>query len=320
MNLDGMLKDLYRRLNFPKDANAPTATRLTAFLNEAHRQILSKPGMERLRDDVITFASVASQARYTVPPDIARIKAITERTNLRRLQFLPLDQLRRLDPGLTATGTPDYWIPIGYQAVSMQPSAATGIWAVSSSASDTSPIVRVDSVRTGGYTATATATLTGTSRVQIGSLTDHIEVTKFYLHAPSVGSVSLYDAASSGNELARLEPGKLYGRWQGIQLYPTPTAAVTYYVDYTRVVADLTNPTDEPLLPEDFHWLLILGALKREYEKSNDTTYRQVAQEETDGLKALRNWVLYPPDYDATPGVRPIGDSNLGPWFPRGTW
>jgi hypothetical protein len=82
----------------------------------------------------------------------------------------------------------------------------------------------------------------------------------------------------------------------------------------------MSNSTDEPLLPEDFHWLLVVGALKREYEKGDDTRWRQAVAEETEGLKALRSWVLYPPDYDAVPGVRPVDQSNLGPWFPRGTW
>ena len=64
--------------------------------------MLAIPGMERLRDDTITFASVASQPRYTLPQNVARIKAITDRANMRRIQFLSLDQLRSLDPGQTA--------------------------------------------------------------------------------------------------------------------------------------------------------------------------------------------------------------------------
>ena len=91
--------------------------------------------------------------------------------------------------------------------------------------------------------------------MQVGTLTDHIEVTKFYLSAVAAGFVTLFDAAVAGNELARIEIGKAYSRYVGIQLFPTPSAAVTYYVDYTRVIPDMVNPADEPLLPEDFHEL-----------------------------------------------------------------
>lgn len=320
MNLTNLLADLYRRLNFASAPATGVTTRLTAFLNEAHREMLAKPGMERLRDDIITFASVASTPRYALPPNVARIKSITERTNQRRIQMLPLDQLRRLDPGLTGTGTPDWWVPIGYQAVATQPAAATGIWAVSTDAADTTQTVRIETARTGGYRFSGSVTLNGLTRAQIGTLTDHIEIDKFYLSTAAAGAVSLYDAAVSGNELARIEIGKTYSRYIGIQLYPTPTSAVTYYVDYTRVIPEMSNGTDEPLLPEDFHWLLVVAALRREYEKTDSTRWTQALTQEREGIKALRNWVLYPPDYEATPGRRPMDQSNLGPWFPRGTW
>jgi hypothetical protein len=322
MNLSQLQADCYRRLNFTAAPPKGVADRITAFLNEAHRAILAGPGMERLRDDIQTFASVATQARYSLPPNVARIKAITERTNQRRIRFLALDQLRELDPGLSALGSPDFWVPIGQQAVAQQPSAAAGMWAAST-ATDTTPKVFCEAFTTGGYrysTSVTGTSLTGTTRVQLGTRTDLTEIVKFYLDSAAAGYVSLYDAAVSGNELARLEPGKTYARYYGLQLYPTPASVVTYYVDYTRTVADLAQATDEPLLPEDFHWLLVLGALRREYEKTDNTRWAQAVREEQEGLKALRTWVLYPPDYEATPHRVPMEGSNLGPWFPRGRW
>lgn len=321
MNLTNLLAGLYGRLNFTATPPAATTTRLTGFINEAHRQILAMPGMERLRDSTTSFASVASVGRYALPPAVARIKAIGDQLNQRRLRFLAADQFRTLDPGVTGRGTPDWWIPISYAAVAVQqPITATGLWAVSSSASDTARIVFVESIRTGGYPFAGSVTLNGTTRVQIGTLTDHVEVTKFYLSAATAGFISLFDAAVAGNELARIAIGQTYARYLVIQLYPTPTAAVTYYVDFTRVIADMANAGDEPLLPEDFHYLLILGALRREYQKSDDTRWQEAVIEEQQGIKALRNWVLFPPDYDAVPGVRPVEPSNLGPFFPRGVW
>ena len=322
MTLTQLLADCYRRLNHPTSPPSAVTTRLTAFLNDAHRQILTRPGMERLRDDVMTFASVANQARYGLPPNIARIKSITDRTNDLRLALRTLDTLRSEDPGLTASGTPDGYVPISYQPVAVQPSAATGIWAVSSSASDTAgPTVSIDTFTTGGYRHTPSATaLTGTSRVQLGSRTDIIEITKFILSASCVGYISLYDAATNGNELARIEPGKTAGRYVGIQLDPVPSAAITYYVDYTRVIPDLSAATDEPLLPEDFHWVLVAMACRMEYAKTDDTRYAQMVAEEERGVRALRSWVLYPPDFRAVSGVEETDRSNLGSWYPSGTW
>lgn len=321
MTLTQILQDLYRRLGYASSPDAGVTTRLTSFVNQTHRQILAKPGMERLRDDTITFASVASQPRYTLPPNVARIKTIHDRTSLRRLKSLSLDDLRAGDPGLTSGGTPDFWVSIGYQAVAEQPSAATALYVVSDSASDTTQAVKTETVVTGGYTTSASTTLTGTSRAQVGTLSTHIEVTKFYLDAAAVGNVSLYTASSGGTELARLGIGKTYGRWIGIQLWPTPSAVVTYHVDYTRVIADMSNGTDEPLLPEDFHYLLVDGTLIKEWTKKDDLSRRQAAQKDfDDGMKALRNWVLFPPDFDANAGQGAPEGSNLGGWFPAGRW
>jgi hypothetical protein len=99
MTLTELLAGLYRRLNFTTAPPSTTTTRLTAFINAAHREYLRKPGTERLRDDTITFASVAAQPRYTLPPNVARVKVITDRANMRRIQFLALDQLRSIDLG-----------------------------------------------------------------------------------------------------------------------------------------------------------------------------------------------------------------------------
>lgn len=321
MNLTALEADLYRRLGYASSPATEVTTRLRSFLNTTHRQLLTKPGMERLRDDTITFASVAAQARYTLPPNVARIKAITNRTNLRRLRFLSLDDLRSGDPGLTGSGTPDYWIPVGYQAVAEQPSSATALYIVSDDAADTTIVVRTESVRTGGYTSTINTTLNGLTRVQVGTLSTHIEVTKLYLSAAAAGNVSLFTASTGGTELARLEIGKTYGRWFGIQLWDTPAEAETFYVDYTRVVPDMSNGTDEPLLPEDFHYLLVDGALVKEWTKKDDLARRLEAKLDfEDGCKALRTWVLYPPDYDATAQSTPIETSNLGAWTPAGRW
>ena len=134
-----------------------------------------------------------------------------------------------------------------------QPAAATGIWAVSSSsASDTAgPTVSIAAIRTGGFLHQPSAqALTGTSRVQIGTQTDYIEIDKFTLSAACVGDVSLYDAVTVGNLLAVIPKGQTNARYLGIHWFPVPATALTYYVDYTRTTPDLTA-TDEPLLPQE---------------------------------------------------------------------
>lgn len=316
MNLSSILAEMYRRLDYTSAPPSAITTRLTAFVNTTHRQLLGMPGMDSLRDEVLTFPSVASQARYGLPPAIARIKAITDRTTMLRLTQRALSDIRGEDPGLVQTGPSDSYINHGWQQVQTQPSAATGLWIVSSSASDTTQSVKVESVRTGGYAFSGAATLNGTTRVAVGSFTDHLEVDKFYLSAVGVGTVSLYDAAAAGNELARIAIGATYARYLAIQLYPTPASAITYYVDYVRNIPDMANATDEPLIPEDFHWVIVEGALLKEWTKLDDTRRTLADKDYTKGVNALKYSVNCPPDFLPSRRERPAERSRFGAYFP----
>lgn len=316
MNLAGILADCYRRLDYSVTPPQTITTRLAAFINTTHRQILGTPGLDTLRDDQLTFASVANQARYGLPPAISRIESITDRTTMLRLRLRSLGDIRGSDPGLVQTGPSDCYVPLGWQQVQSQPSAATGLWAVSTSASDVQNC-SIETVRTGGYERVgAPTTLTGTSRVQLGTLTDHLEVTKFYLSSAAVGAVSLYDAVSSGNELARIPIGGTYARYLAVQLYPTPASVITYYVDYVREIPDMVNATDEPLLPQDYHYLLIEGALLKEWTKLDDTRRSAAQQDYTKGLNALKYFVNCPPDFLPSRKGLQQERSRFGAYFP----
>jgi hypothetical protein len=177
--------------------------------------------------------------------------------------------------------------------------------------------VKVETVRTGGYAFSGAATLNGTSRVQVGTFTDHLTVEKFYVSAVGVGTISLFDAVTAGNELARIAIGATYGRYLSIILHPTPASAITYYVDYVRNVTDMANPTDEPLLPEDFHYLLVEGALIKEWTKANDTDRRTLAERDyIKGMSALKYFATCPPDFLPSRSERGMERSRFGAWFP----
>lgn len=322
MAFGAVLADVYRRCNLPVAPATADATRIKAFVNETHRELLTSPGLDRLRDDKTTFASVIGQSVYAPGQAIAKIKDIYDATtNYWRLRELSLDDLRTLDPGLTASGNPEYWIPLGYQPVMTQPAAATGVWAVSSSASDTAQVVHLEGARTGNYpTVDQTATLTGTSRVQVGALTDLIAIDKFSLSAVAVGTVSLFSAALAGTELARIPIGFTQARNFVIQLYPIPAATLTYSLDYTREILDLAQDSDEPSLPQDFHDLLGKGARVKEYEFRADTRLSVAQQEYVKRRSDLFQWVQNPPDYKPVPGGPKMRRSNLGGFYPSGTW
>lgn len=101
-----------------------------------------------------------------------------------------------------------------------------------------------------------------------------------------------------------------------VQLWPTPQAAYVYTVDYTAGIANMTADDEEPLLPEDFHHLLALGAQADEWRRADDDRYGQLRQDLEIELRNLNAWLWDLADStDARRDGVGLG-SRLGPWFP----
>jgi hypothetical protein len=330
MTLRDLEDDTLVRCAFdPQKTNSDPRTRIRAYLNDWHRRIVTQPGLERLRDDVITFATVAAIPRYALPLQIAKILRIYEPTTNRiRLVERSLDWLRNMPS--TTSGAPEVWVPLGYTAVATQPStvtaAGTALWITSTSASDTVGKVYVEGARTGASAGDwfgVNAALNGTSSVQLGTVSDALNVNKFYLDAACQGAVSLMTLTTGGTTLATIPAGELRAMYFTIILWPTPASIWTMNVDYTRAMSQMVQPTDTPLLPEDFHYLLGCGARANEYEFKKDFAAQTSALRELQqGQQRLMDFVCNNDDYIVVPGEQPRSTrfSNLGSYFPSGTW
>jgi len=322
MTLASMLADLYRRLRYTTVPQQGVTTRLTAYLNETQRELLAMPGIERLRDDVMPITAFANQARSGLPPTVARIQGVVDRLNNHKLAQVTLAELRMMDPSQAFTGGyPLRYAVVGERQVQIQP-ATTGLWAVSSSTADITQTAFIETITTGGFSYQDTKPLNGQTRVQFGATstrTDHIQVEKFYVGAATAGYISLYDAATLGNELARIAPGLTYSRYLTVEWNPIQTADITEYVDFQRTIFDLVNASDEPLLPADFHWVCVRGALMKEYELLDDSRLTVARVEYERGQMKLRSFVLN--DGDRIASLRPIavGWSQLGAQYPDGS-
>jgi hypothetical protein len=320
VTLSEIEQDVYRRTG--KNTSSPdtvTQTRIRAFINQRQRRILAEVGVGRLRDDVFPFTSVALQQRYGLSQAITKIHAITDPTNGRAVQELSLSVLRTIDPqsSSTVTGTPDWFVPLGYTAVANQPSNASQIWAVSSAAGDTQNLT-IETMLSTGERRVITQALTGITAVQIGTLATHLVIERIYVATAAAGTITILEDSGTGTELARITIGQTAPRYYSILLYPTPSAAITYTVDAAFEIADMSVAGDVPYLPPDFHFLLSVGARLDEYEKTDDEKRRAIAEREwAQGLSRLK-WHLY--------GLRSQSQliwprrSNLGPWFPPGVW
>ena len=323
MTLTQILAACYSELRYSASPPSATVTRLTSFVNSTYRDVLATPGLERLRDSVTPVTALSGVARTGLPPIVSRVLKVVDRTNNHKLWQVPLGELRRDDPAQAFTGGyPLRYAVIGEQAVVRQP-GTTGLVAASTAAGDTTQKVFVESYLTGGYPnleITAGTTLTGTARVQVGTRTDHIEVTKFYLDLATVGFVSLYDAAASGNELVRLAIGQTYARTLALEWWPIPMQDTTEYMDYTRVVQDLVKGTDEPMFPADFHDTIVDGTKSREYSYLDDAVRESRTKiDYLNGIKAMTAWVMNDGDRIASFRKQAPRWSSLGPTYPSGT-
>jgi len=198
------------------------------------------------------------------------------------------------------------------------PSNASRLFVNSTSAADTTPLsVYLEGTIDAGYPWKETVVLTGTTAVGT-TRTDWIAVTKFYLSAVCAGVISLYEDSGVGTLLSVLPAGQTEASNQRVALYPTPTSAIQYAIEYERELTDLVNSTDVPILPVKFHQLLTLGARVKEYEKTDNTRYVQTMREYQRGLVNLKWWVFT--QAVGTPNLRGQGvfesPSRLGAWYP----
>jgi len=157
--------------------------------------------------------------------------------------------------------------------------------------------------------------MTGTTTVAIGTLTDIVEITKFYLSAAAVGTVTLTEDAVGGTALSRIPIGQTHARYMRIALWPAPSSALSLTLDYVRQIEDMAENTDEPLVPRDFHWVIEAGAKMLEYEKQDDRRYPAAKAEYERGIRDLKWFVTQQAD-----GGGPVGGrSQLGAWYPAGS-
>jgi hypothetical protein len=295
-----------------------TKARVIAFLNQRQRQLLTLPGLMHLRNTTVTFASVASQASYVLP-NIAKIHRIYDPTNQRVLYEMSQQRQRLIDP-IPITGTPESFIWLGRQVVRTHPSDASELFVKSTSASDVGTAY-VQGVITGNYPRTASVTMSGTTAVSLSSsITTWEQVNKFYVSTAAAGTITLREDSGSGTELATITIGQTSTDYWGFTLWPTPSSVITYSADIERAVTDLAQDTDVPVLPEDFHDVLLLGAVMDEYQRLNDQRWSVAEAEYTKRVEKLQYWLYETPTsqpFSLTRGYqRP---SQLGSWFPSGT-
>lgn len=261
MNFLAIKKAAFRRLQASETQTSTLNSEIGGYVNRWHRQLLSQPTLRPYRSTQITVATVADQWRYGVP--LRAINHITERSNERRLGKKSEGWWRRRFPDpSTETGDAEVWVPLGSTPLLRRPADASELFVISTSGSDTGMTAHVEGVRSDGVPVAMSVQLTGLTGVTLNSAeTTIVDVTKFFLTAVGVGTIELREDSGVGALLSTIRIGETYPRYLAIALAPTPSAVQTLYVDGTPRTFDLSVDQDEPFIPEDYHDLLVDGAV-----------------------------------------------------------
>jgi hypothetical protein len=100
-------------------------------------------------------------------------------------------------------------------------------------------------------------------------------------------------------------------------LEPIPAAVVTYTLDITSPITELSADGDVPLIPDDFQDLLIDGAeLRLMVKKDDPERWSLVKDRYAAGVSDLASWIAGHPDWRPTFGAMQAEFSSLGAHFP----
>lgn len=318
MNLTTILARSYQRLGFGASPGSEVTTRLTGFVNDEVKEVLSDPILSKLRRRTIPVVTVADVATCTLPQAAVRIYSLVDRTNQRPLDEVDQEWIREQDASrIMTSATPEAFAVIGYtQPIARQPSDSSQLLVKSSAAGDTTQTAYIEVMNSDGYIQLASVVLTGVTAVNLGPA-DSVSILDFYLSAVPAGEVTLHEDTGAGTELAKIGIAKTRARYAALEIFPTPSAAITLYADADLEIQDLVNGTDEPFIPDEFCEVLIHGVRKREYQKREKIDL--IKEANSDRSVWLGRLHFHMHRKIASTGGGSERRSQLGPYYPAGS-
>lgn len=271
-------REIYTQVGrFVQDTSSGRATKIKDRINARYRIAANRHNWSEL-DRRATVTLTAGADTVTMPKDVDLIYLILQNATPQVLaNESRVNMYRRHGTTITQQDKPLEYADAGTTGARNQPTSASVITVVSSSASDTSIIVRVQGF-VSGELLTEAITLTGTTPVAgTNTFTEIVRVSK---DDATVGVITFTSNAAAVTN-ATLGPREFTAVYRKIQLYRVPNAADTITILYKMRVPRLVNDEDVPILPiEDY---LIHGAyadmLREQRQFSKATTSDRDAEE-----------------------------------------
>ena len=221
------------------------------YINRRYFQILRAINWKNIRDDY-SFSTIAGTQDYILPDDFGKEIYVLDSTNGSELSKVDLQDLVREYPsGISSTGTVKRYV-ILEDTVQSQPSSASTITVVSSSASDTTQTVLIRGISS-NVEITESVTLTGTTNATTTNSFSRIKAI-----SKSANTVGKITVTAGSTTIAVLAPKVLESRYKKIRLHYVPTQALTIKMPYIIKPLSLIEDDDYPII--DIADLIEIGA------------------------------------------------------------
>lgn len=220
-----------------------------------------------------TLSLTSGIADYVLPKTAGEVYSVTLSEMPWVIKPVPKYLFDSLVPNPVETGNPRASVLSDFLGVSAQPSSASTISVVSSSAGDTTQSVLVQGVVSGEDDYEVVA-LVGTTPVATSkSFTSISSITK---SAVTSGRITLTSNSGGVTNLV-LGPNDLTVRLRKITFHPTPASSLTATINHLALPPNLTHKWQDTLIPDRWtyvveQWAFALGLMPKGQDQLNEQT------------------------------------------------
>ena len=266
--------DLYGAFLRTLDEAGDTGTTLAVakdYIKSAHDERVSQDWPFMLWPEQITFTTTATRY-YPLHQDFSRLCWIRNRTTGEFLVETPFRNVQDAGSNWDAdTGRASRFILASKMPVSTQPSSASTVNIVSSSASDTTPTVIVRGDTADGITS---ETLTANGTTQVTGSTSFTRILQVTKTGTWVGTLTVKAGSTT---LLKLFPSE-YGRsYTQLELLNTPDVGDVIAYRHYRTPSPLSHANDITDIPPPFEDILVYDALLLYAGYSSDVNPQSIA-------------------------------------------
>ena len=257
--------------NAVQDTSASMLSLIQNYINDRMKEVYSRVKLQGVLRSDYSFSTTAGTEDYVLPQDFDSEMTVIDTTNKRPLCRLDMQQVVGSFSGqINDQGTTTHYV-IMDKTVQNQPSSASTISIVSSSASDTSQTVFIRGYDANGYEDYESVTLVGTTPVVTSA--SFLRLKEISKSGVTVGTVTLTSNSGAVTNAVLSRPMLDY-RIKLMRLVQIPSSVFTVEINYIPGFLEMTQSYDYPLI--DCADVLEAGATadalryKRQYQKASD--------------------------------------------------